>query len=65
MKAVIMSALLAVALCSPAHAFSLRKVLGAPGFAVGFVVAMTADLTVVPLRKGFKHYVIAPAIKGW
>ena len=65
MKNVILCVVLLLALAQPAQAFSLRKFIGIPGFAVGFVVAATADLTVVPVYRGFKHYVVAPAVKGW
>lgn len=65
MKALFLSLIISLVICTPAHAFSLRKVLGFPGFVAGFTVAMAADLTVVPLYRGFKRYVVAPAVKGW
>lgn len=64
-KQSIAALLLALLLCQPAHAFSLRKVVGAPFWCVGFAVCVVADLTVVPLCKGVTHYIDAPAIKGW
>lgn len=65
MKHMIIAAVVILATTSPANAFSLRKVLGAPFFAVGFTAALIADVTVVPIYNGAKHYIYEPAISGW
>lgn len=59
--------LLSFAITAPSEAKRLnaRKIIGAPFVAIGFAGALVADVTVIPLYKGAKHYVIAPAVKGW
>lgn len=72
--AMVLVAVLGVTQATPAHAFSLkraarhvtlRKVLGAPFYCVGFTVALVADLTVIPLTAGAEHYIKGEPITGW
>jgi len=66
-----MVASMALATVQPAEAKSyygtgpVRRVLGAPWVVVGFALSLIGDVTVMPLYRGFKHYVDAPAVKGW
>ncbi len=43
----------------------LRKVLGAPFWAIGFTVTLVGDITVVPLYNGAMHYVNGQSVTGW
>lgn len=65
MKNIIAALVLSITLASPAHALNARTILGAPFWAVGFVVRLIADVTIVPFKNGSNYYYYAPAVKGW
>lgn len=65
MKRLVVALVLTLTVMQPAHAGILRKVLGAPFYAVGFTIALVADVVATPFKQGADHYVNAPAVKGW
>jgi hypothetical protein len=54
-----------IAFAPPAHAGLGRKILGAPFFAVGFVVTLIGDLVATPFKSGSQQYIYGAPVKGW
>lgn len=74
MKPILVAMLMCIAIAAPAHAFSIKRfashctirtVVGAPFYAVGFGVLMVTDLTVTPVIKGAKQYIYGAPIAGY
>lgn len=65
MKNLLLALTLAVVLAAPAHAFSLRKVLGVPGYIIGFSVCLILDVVTSPLQQGFMKYMDGAPLPGW